>query len=257
MIYMEKKFELISSMMERLGVSPRLFVLQCLKENTLSLTCIVKDNTSAITPRVSVLTENPAAETSNIAETRETEAEQPSIIPSENENVSDAGFYAPITNDDWDEFELNAFTQNKLRCGMLVYANGLRFMVRKSPLSAKFMQKKYLTFKGVLFADKNDSFLAVKLGEEHCGYNRAVKKMSLGYRMPYASDCKILSTYLNVICDSFKSLHINLSRINRIFCLKHYGKNIPAVFNLQQGTLVTDSEQKTAGFLQVLTIKKF
>ena len=28
--HMEKKFELISSMMERLGVSPRLFVLQCL-----------------------------------------------------------------------------------------------------------------------------------------------------------------------------------------------------------------------------------
>ena len=254
---MEKKFELISSMMKRLGVSPRLFVLQCLKDNMLSFNCIVKDEKSTIEPTVSVLTENSVAETGNIVETKETEAEQPSVIPSENEKVSDVGFYAPITNDDWDEFELKASTQDKLRCGMFVYSNGSRFIIRKSPLSINFMQKHSLMFKGILFADKDNCFLAVRFGEEQCGYNRALKKMPLGYRIPYASDCKILSTYLNVICDSFKTLHINLSRINRIFCLDYCGKNIPATFDLHQGTLETDSVLKSAGFLQVLTIKKF
>ena len=45
---MEKKFGLISSMMKRLGISPRLFISQCIEENRLSLDCSVTDGTSVI-----------------------------------------------------------------------------------------------------------------------------------------------------------------------------------------------------------------
>ena len=256
---MEKKFDLISSMMKRLGVSPRVFVLQCMKGNQLSLNCSVSDETSTIMLKPSNCDVQSHDDEDIVVEPEETTGGHSDVIPPEVEPTFEDVFYEEIGLDDFDEFELNENTQDKVKCGMLVYANGTKFVIRKKPMSSKLMQTNSLEFKGIMFANQVDSFLVIRFGDERCGYKRAVRKLINGYRMLDNSDCVALYVYLNRICDAFKMLHTNVKKMDRIFCLDttNSDKETPCIFSLKQGSVVSDSDKSaSAGFMQVLTIKK-
>jgi len=175
---MEKKFDLISSMMKRLGVSPRVFVLQCMKGNQLSLNCSVSDETSTIMLKPSNCdVQSHDDEEDIVVEPEETTGGHSDVIPPEVKPTFEDVFYKEIGLDDFDEFELNENTQDKVKCGMFVYANGTKFVIRKKPMSLKLMQTNSLEFKGIMFANQDDSFLVIRFGDERCGYKRAVRKL--------------------------------------------------------------------------------
>ena len=143
---MEKKFDLISSMMKRLGVSPRVFMLQCMKGNQLSLNCSVSDETSTIMLKPSNCDVQLQDDEDMIVDPKEITGGDSDVIPPEVEPTFEGVFYGDIGLDDFDEFELNENTQDKVKCGMFVYANGTKFVIRKKPMSSKLMQTKSLEF---------------------------------------------------------------------------------------------------------------
>ena len=259
---MEKKFDLISSMMKRLGISPRVFISQCIKENRLSLDCSVTDGTSVIKFKSSTrdkCSHDNEEESDEKEVSIETIKEHSDVAPFTDKETLEKMFFTPISSEDCDEFELNENTQEKVKCGMFVYAKGPKFIISKNPMHSKLMQNNSLQFKGIMFANKEDVFLVIRFGEERCGYSRAVKKLINGYKILSSSDCETLFVYLDTVYEAFKKLHINLRRVDRIFCLDTSDnfKGVPCIFSLKQGSLISNSDKSlSAGSLQVLTIKK-
>lgn len=90
---MEKKFDLISSMMKRLGVSPRVFVLQCMKGNQLFLNCSVSDKTSTIMLKPSNCDVQSHDDEDIVVEPEETAGGHSDVIPPEVEPTFEDVFY--------------------------------------------------------------------------------------------------------------------------------------------------------------------
>jgi len=207
---MEKKFELISSMMKRLGISPRTVILHCINSNQLSLNLILKDKEAAISFVTSHSRDKPEiGEKCLIKGADDVQTFENKIIM-ESEKTFEELFYAPIDGVIPEEFEFSAKTQNITRCGMFVYGNGDSFLLRKTPMKSKQQKRDSWAFKGILFASEENSILAIKFGDEYCNYKRAVKKLNTGYRLPNERDCEILFIYVDKICGAFKMLHTNL-----------------------------------------------
>ena len=99
---MEKKFDLVSSMMKRLGITPRMFVLQCIEENRLSFSCSVTDETSIIEFK-SYNRDNRSQnndENDAVEETQEIVEEHPDVVHPKVEKTFEDVVYETIDSDD-------------------------------------------------------------------------------------------------------------------------------------------------------------
>ena len=146
-----------------------------------------------------------------------------------------------------------------VRCGMFAYENDSAIIIRKAPMSSNEIQAKRCGFKGVIFATKDNYFLAMRIGEGRGRFKRAVKKLSKDYRLPFLSDCNIIYLYHTVLCEAFKKMHLNLNKYNEYFYVetKISNEESPCVFNFMQGSPVNSNPKSaSAGSIQIIEIKK-
>ena len=172
-------FDLITSMMKRLEVSPSVLTINWLQERVLSFSCVAQNllqnkQEQCLIGKCVSQELHPAEETSkavisltqdNESASNFTEINVPESSDSQRKNV----FY----EEDWrelpDEFELSAETVFSTRCGMFAYLQGKKVIISKTLLSRKQVRKQKFVFIGVLFAQQENQLHALKASTPHSG----------------------------------------------------------------------------------------
>ena len=277
-------FDLITSMMKRLEVSPSVLTINWLQERVLSFSCVAQNllqnkQEQCLIGKCVSQELHPAEETSkaviSLTQNNESASNFPEInVPessdSQRKNVKPNLLNGAVSQknvfyeEDWrelpDEFELSAETVFSTRCGMFAYLQGKKVIISKTLLSRKQVRKQKFVFIGVLFAQQENQLHALKASTPHsgCGYGSALKNMPSNYRFPHYEDCEKIFIYKNILHKAFTKQHINFEAMEKIFHEEaDCPKNTACIFNLAKGIsekLPTKSAVASPYYVRVLNI---
>ena len=261
----QSKFNLLDSMMSRLGVTPGVLTTEWLKSKAIPFVFVPQESVvkMGITGKIvsSKLHKSSKEETAPATETSTQEPAKSTKGKTKGVGKKPASEDSLFYNEKWDEiddeFKLNKETVSQLRCGMFAYLHGSKVVITKKKLSSQKERNQNYIRLGVVFDLSENLLLILSLCALKSNYSKVTERLLADCRLPTGDECVKLFVYKELLHKGFSRLNINFKDAKKIFYedIDHEVGKI-GVFDFQEGKS-TERSQETAqaDAYQVQTIK--
>lgn len=264
----QSKFNLLDTMMSRLGVTPGMLTKEWLKNNAIPFVWTLQESSQKgvkmdITGKIvsAKLVTNNKVEIKPSTKTPKLKPSKSTKDKTDGQKETPASEGSLFYNPDWegidDEFNLNKETVSQLRCGMFAYHHGPQIIITKKKLSSQQeISQNYMRL-GVVFDLQENRLLVLNLCVSKSSYAKAQKRLLAECRLLTGDECKKIFVSKELLQRGFEKMNVNLKDAKRVF-FKDDSQETGriGVFNFQKGKS-TERSQETAraDAYQVQTIK--